>query len=119
MDTPLDWVQWFAVAIPVSSISILLIWLLLIVSYSPARAPDGESEIEIKPVRAAREKFTAKQWWVSFVCVATIGLWCVEHEIEEWVGDMGVIALLPVIAFFATGVLKKVRLDACNLFDNH
>lgn len=30
-----------------------------------------------------------------------------EHGIEEYVGDMGVIALIPILAFFSTGVLKK------------
>ena len=77
---------------------------------------DGE-ELEIKAIRPTRERFTKKQWWVTFVCLVTIALWCIEHEIEEWVGDMGVIALLPIIAFFSTGVLKKVRIYACLCLD--
>ncbi|KAH9902404.1 Sodium/sulfate symporter [Cubamyces lactineus] len=107
MDPPLDWGSWFAVSLPVSAISIVLIWLLLIVSYRPARSPDGEGEIEVKPVRAPKERFSAKQWWVSFVCLLTIALWCVAHSIQDIVGDMGVIAILPIVAFFSTGVLKK------------
>jgi hypothetical protein len=110
MDPQLDWARWFAVSIPVSGLSIVLIWLLLLVSYRPARVPGAEPnvELEIKPVKASRETFTLQQWWVSFVCVGTIALWCVEHQLEYWIGDMGVVALIPVIAFFATGVLKKV-----------
>lgn len=107
MDPPLDWAKWFAVALPVSAISLLLIWGLLLASYRPAESPDGDGEIEIKTIRPTREAFTAKQYWVSFVCLFTIGLWCVAHEIEHYMGDMGVIALIPVIAFFSTGVLKK------------
>lgn len=42
------------------------------------------------------------------MCIVTIILWCLEHAIEDWVGDMGVIALIPIVAFFSTGVLKKV-----------
>ncbi len=110
MDPPLDWAKWFAVALPVSAISLLLIWGLLLASYRPAESPDGDGEIEIKTIRPTREAFTAKQYWVSFVCLFTIALWCVAHEIEHYVGDMGVIALIPVIAFFSTGVLKKVCL---------
>lgn len=110
MDPKIDWAQWFGVAIPVSAISIMLIWLLLLVSYRPERSPDGEGEIEIKPIRAIRERFTPKQWWVMLVSIATIILWCLEHALEEWVGDMGVIALIPVVAFFSTGVLKKVSI---------
>ncbi|KAJ3935290.1 MAG: SPX domain-containing protein [Lentinula lateritia] len=107
MDEPLDWGSWFAVALPVSAISILLIWGLLLASYRPARSPDGESEIEIRPIRATKEPFTRQQYWVSFVCLATIVLWCIAHSIEDYVGDMGVIAIIPIIAFFSTGILKK------------
>lgn len=116
MDTPLDWAQWFLVALPVAFISIILIWLLLLVSYKPARSPDGEGEIEIKGIRASREGFTRKQWWVSLVCVSTIGLWVVEHKIEGVAGDMGVIAILPIVAFFSTGVLKKVSIYFSSIF---
>jgi phosphate transporter len=108
MEPPLDWAKWFAVALPVSAISIILIWLLLLVSYRPARSPDGEGEISIKTIRPTKEAFTLKQYWVSFVCAFTIGLWCIEHEIEDYVGDMGVIAIIPIVAFFSTGVLNKV-----------
>ncbi|OAX41904.1 Sodium/sulfate symporter [Rhizopogon vinicolor AM-OR11-026] len=107
MDPPLDWASWFAVALPVSIISLLLIWLLLLVTYRPARSPDGEGDIEIRTIRPTKESFTLKQYWVTFVCLTTIALWCVEHKIEDFVGDMGVIAIIPIVAFFATGILKK------------
>lgn len=110
MDEKVDWAKWFAVALPVSAISVVLIWLLLLVSYRPARSPDGEGDIEIRPIRPTRDPFTAKQYWVCFICIVTIALWCVEHEIEGWVGDMGIIAIIPIVAFFSTGVLNKVRL---------
>jgi phosphate transporter len=127
MDPPLDWLQWFAVSLPVSAISIVFIWLLLLTAYRPARLPDGLEEgaggsntLEIKPIRSSRERFSGTQWFVSAVCLLTIVLWCVEHEIEGIFGDMGVIALIPVIAFFGTGVLKKVCcffLHEMTLFD--
>ncbi|KAJ7112844.1 SPX domain-containing protein [Mycena crocata] len=107
MDPPIGWAQWFAVALPVSFVSILLIWGLLLVSYHPARSPDGGRDIEIRLIRPTREPFTLKQWWVSAVCVVTIALWCVARQIEDVVGDMGIIAIIPIVAFFATGVLKK------------
>ena len=108
----ISWGKWFAVSLPVSAVSIFLIWLFLLVSYRPSRSPDGEGEIEIKPIRPTIEPFTFKQYWVMFVCLVTIALWCFEHSIEEYVGDMGVIAILPIVAFFSTGVLKKVMRDA-------
>jgi phosphate transporter len=108
MQPPLDWGRWFIVAIPVSGVSIVLIWLLLLVSYRPSQLPMGDGRLEIKSIRPTRECFTLKQWWVTFVCMATISLWVVEQAIEEWVGDMGVIAIIPIVALFGTGVLKKV-----------
>ncbi|KAG8969106.1 low-affinity phosphate transporter [Tulasnella sp. 419] len=110
MEPPLDWLGWFAVALPVSGLSIVLIWLLLLASYNPSRTLDGE-EIIIKPVRASKDRFTAKQYFVSFVCIGTIALWCFEHALEDVIGDMGIIAIIPVLAFFGTGVLKKADFD--------
>ncbi|KAF7327088.1 SPX domain-containing protein [Mycena kentingensis (nom. inval.)] len=107
MEPPISWGAWFFVSIPVSVISIFLIWGLLIVSYRPARAPDGGPDIEIKLIRPTRETFSWKQYWVVFVCVVTIALWCVARQVADYLGDMGIIALIPIVAFFATGVLKK------------
>lgn len=108
MDVPLDWLQWFAVALPVSGVSIILIWLLLLAVYRPSVTSDGEP-LSIKPVRATRERFSIKQYYVIAVCIMTIGLWCTAHQIQYIFGDMGIIAIIPIIAFFGTGVLSKVR----------
>ncbi|KAH9929912.1 uncharacterized protein BXZ73DRAFT_101974 [Epithele typhae] len=107
MDPKLDRGSWFAVSIAVSVISIVLVWLLLLVSYRPARSPTSDGEIAIKPVRAPKEHGHGKQWWVTFVCLVTISLWCVAHSIEGVLGDMGVIAIILIVVFFLTGVLKK------------
>jgi len=110
MEPPLDWMGWFAVALPVSGLSIVVIWLLLLVTFKPSKTLDGE-DLVIKPIRPTKENFTAKQYYVTAVCITTIGLWCFEHGLEEYVGDMGIIAIIPVLAFFGTGVLKKADFD--------
>ncbi|KAF7311833.1 SPX domain-containing protein [Mycena indigotica] len=107
MDPPISWGGWFIVALPVSIVSILLIWGLLLASYRPARAPDGGPDIEIKLIRPTKESFSWKQYWVVLVCIVTIVLWCIARNVQDYLGDMGVIALIPIVAFFATGVLKK------------
>ncbi|KAJ3262796.1 low-affinity phosphate transporter [Chytriomyces hyalinus] len=53
------------------------------------------------------EPLNAKQWYILGVTFSTIMLWCIEKKIEWLVGDMGVIALLPIIAFYGTGILSK------------
>ena len=102
MEPPLGWLSWFAIAVPVSSLSIFLIWLLLLWSYT------WESSTTVAPMRQSKDKFTAMQYFVSFIVIATIVMWCVSHQLESVFGDMGVIAILPIIAFFGSGALAKV-----------
>ncbi|KAK5988670.1 ABC transporter 1 [Cladobotryum mycophilum] len=95
------WLQWFFIVIPVGIVSISLIWLLLLVTFQPGK---GTS---IAPIRALKEKFTTVQWFVSIVTVITIILWCASHKLEPIFGDMGVIAIIPIILFFGIGILTK------------
>lgn len=101
MEPPPTWGQWFFIVIPVGIISIVIIWLLLLLSFKPGRGTT------IVPVRPVRDRFTGIQWFVSVVTIATIGLWCASHSLEDVFGDMGVIAIIPIILFFGVGILTK------------
>ncbi|KAK7949380.1 SPX domain-containing protein [Apiospora aurea] len=96
-----SWGTWFFVVIPVGTVSLLCIWMLLLVTFNPGKG------CTIMPVRVVREKFTAKQWFTVATCIATIFLWCASHSLESTFGDMGVIAILPIVVFFGTGILSK------------
>jgi phosphate transporter len=96
-----SWGIWFFVAIPVGIISILLIWILLLVTFQPGKGTT------IAPIRPVRDKFTGVQWFISIVTLSTIILWCVSHQLEDTFGDMGVIAIIPLVLFFGTGILTK------------
>ncbi|EJU04721.1 Sodium/sulfate symporter [Dacryopinax primogenitus] len=111
MNPRIDWLGWFIVALPVSTVSIVVIWLLLLVAYHPSQDVDG-NPLEIRPIRATKESLTGTQYYIIVVTIITIVLWLVEHGMETIVGDMGVIALIPVIAFFGTGVLKKADFES-------
>lgn len=95
------WIQWFFIVIPVGVISILLIWIILLTTFHPGR---GTS---IAPIRPVKERFTGLQWFVSFITIATIVLWCASHQLEGVFGDMGVIAIIPIVLFFGIGILTK------------
>ncbi|KAJ4306842.1 low-affinity phosphate transporter [Collariella sp. IMI 366227] len=101
MEPAPTWGQWFFIVIPVGIISILLIWLLLLVTFKPGRGTT------IVPVRPVRDPFTGIQWFVSVVTLSTIALWCASHSLEHIFGDMGVIAIIPIILFFGVGILTK------------
>ncbi|KAI1496511.1 SPX domain-containing protein [Biscogniauxia marginata] len=101
MEPAPTWGEWFFVVIPVGIVSLLLIWMLLLVTFQPSKGT------VIVPIRSVREDFTGMQWFVSFICVATIGLWCASHALEPTFGDMGVIAIIPIVIFFGVGILTK------------
>ncbi|KAF2655987.1 SPX-domain-containing protein [Lophiostoma macrostomum CBS 122681] len=96
-----SWGVWFFIALPVCIISILLIWLLLLVTFKPGR------NTTIVPIRPLRDKFSGTQWFISVVTLVTIVLWCVSHQLEPVFGDMGVVAIIPLVLFFGTGILTK------------
>ncbi|KAK5175361.1 low-affinity phosphate transporter [Saxophila tyrrhenica] len=95
------WGIWFFIALPVCIISIVLIWLLLLVTFRPGR------NTTIVPIRPMKDKFTGIQWFITVVTIGTIILWCVSHQMESIFGDMGVIAIIPIVLFFGTGILTK------------
>lgn len=95
------WGDWFFIVIPVGLVSIGLIWALLLVTFQP-----GKGTI-IVPIRPVKDPFTGTQWFVSAVTVATIALWCGSHQLESVFGDMGVIAVIPLVLFFGIGLLTK------------
>jgi len=101
MEPQPGWGIWFFVALPVCIITILLIWLLLLVTFRPGR------NTTIVPIRPMKDRFTGIQYFISFVTLATIVLWCVSHQLEGVFGDMGVIAIIPIVLFFGTGILTK------------
>lgn len=95
------WGIWFFVALPVCIISILLIWVLLLFTLNPGHGTN------IVPIRPMKEKFTGTQWFITAVTLVTIALWCVTHQLESILGDMGVVAIIPIVLFFGTGILTK------------
>lgn len=101
MDDPPSWGTWFFIAIPVCVLTIVLIWVLLISTFKVTR------NTTIVPIRPVKEQFTGVQWFISLVTLATIVLWCVSHQLQSSLGDMGVIAIIPLVLFFGSGILTK------------
>lgn len=100
MDPAPSWVQWFAISIPVCLLSIILIWIVLVLTFSP-----GKGVKVTVPIRVVDDKFTFKQYFICGVTFLTIISWCVSHQLEPYIGEMGVLALIPIVIFFGTGLL--------------
>ncbi|KAK9461407.1 SPX domain-containing protein [Lipomyces oligophaga] len=96
-----SWLTWFFIALPVCIFSILLIWVFMILTLNPAKGA------VLTKIQRSEEKFTGTQMFVSGVTLVTIALWCVSHQLEGVFGDMGVLAIIPLVVFFGTGLLTK------------
>ena len=96
-----SWGVWFFIALPVCIVSILLIWILLLLTFQPGKGTT------IVPIRPMKDRFSGVQWFISIVTLVTIVLWCITHQLEGFFGDMGVVAIIPLVLFFGTGVLTK------------
>lgn len=101
MEPQPGWGVWFFIALPVCILSILAIWVLLLVTFRPGR------NTTIVPIRPMRDRFTGLQWFITVVTMVTIVFWCLSHQVEGVFGDMGVIAIFPMVMFFGTGILTK------------
>ena len=96
-----SWGIWFFIALPVCILSILLIWLLLLITFRPGRGTT------IVPIRPMKDKLNGIQYFIIITTLTTIVLWCTSHQLEGVFGDMGVIAIIPMVLFFGTGILTK------------
>jgi phosphate transporter len=101
MNPPPSWGIWFFIALPVCIITIVLIWVLLLVTFKP------DHGTTIVPIRQMSDKINGIQWFIIAVTLSTIVLWCTSHQLERVFGDMGVIAIIPLALFFGTGILTK------------
>lgn len=96
-----SWGIWFFIALPVCILSIVFIWLLLLVTFKPGKGTT------IVPIRPMKDKLTGVQYFIIVTTLVTIVLWCTSHQLESVFGDMGVIAIIPLVLFFGTGILTK------------
>lgn len=100
----IGWGQWLAVALPVSIISLILTWVLLILTFDISKT----KVMKYKPIK---EKFTIKQWFIVIVMIGTILLWCVLTKLESTFGESGEVAVIPIVLFFGTGLLSTADIN--------
>mmetsp|Transcript_31205 Transcript_31205/g.69392 ORF Transcript_31205/g.69392 Transcript_31205/m.69392 type:complete len:781 (-) Transcript_31205:655-2997(-) len=99
---PPSWLSWFAVALPVSIVCNLLAWALILLVYRPWTKVQ-----EVRPIKPNTDPMTGTQVFVIFISLLTVALWCGNSTLRPYVGEMGVVAVLPLAAFFGFGVLSK------------
>ncbi|KAG1667046.1 hypothetical protein FOA52_000407 [Chlamydomonas sp. UWO 241] len=99
---PPSWLSWFAVSLPVSIICVFVCWIIILVVYQPWR-----EVTDVRPLKPSTDPMNKTQVYVIVVSLLTVGLWCANSALQDVTGEMGVLAALPLVAFFGTGVLSK------------
>ena len=92
------WGQFFAVALPCGIICLLLVWGEMCLTFDI-------NKHKIQKFRPIKTKFTIKQWFVCAVTIITILLWCLLTKIPGF-GSAGIIAVIPIVLFFGSGMLN-------------
>lgn len=98
------WGQFFAVALPTGILAMLGAWGIMCFTFK-------FHNTKLEKFTPIKTKFTLKQYFVIFVSIGTILLWCVESQIEGAFGSSGEIAAIPIVLFFGTGLLNAKDLN--------
>nr|BCL66262.1 low-affinity phosphate transporter [Volvox reticuliferus] len=101
-DHPPSWLSWFAVALPVSIACNFVCWILLLAVYQPGRAI-----AEVRPIKPNTDPVNGTQVYIIIVSLLTVAAWCANTYLERFTGEMGIIAIVPLVAFFGFDILNK------------
>ncbi len=108
----LTFLDWMIIAIPLTLIMLIFIFVLLYLAFKPSI---DVLEIDFDEKKTT-EGLSKIQKFVVTIFAITVGLWLLSSW--EPIGDLfqhsGVIALIPAIAFFASGILNKEDLADLN-----
>lgn len=123
MDPKPTWSEWFIISIPVVFICDLILWGVLLGYYKiyQGEIVDSNEEEQLlitdigESVHLERshlftrqdQDWSSTQIIILLVTLFTIFLWIIESFIENFVGDMGIISIIPMVVFFGTGILTK------------
>nr|ADI46909.1 PTC1m [Volvox carteri f. nagariensis] len=99
---PPSWLSWFAVTLPVSAACNIVCWGLLLVAYQP-----GRTIAEVRPIKPNTDPVNGTQVYIVIVSLLTVAAWCANTYLQRYIGEMGVIAIVPLVAFFGFDVLSK------------
>jgi len=104
--------RWLSVSVPFCLIMVVLCWAYLVLvfcAHDADMAADGVTEIPM--IVFEKAPWNRTQIGVIVVTLGTIVLWCTLSQTEALFGEMGTIAVIPIVLFFGTGVLNKTDLQ--------
>eukprot|EP00928_Gymnodinium_smaydae_P072218 TRINITY_DN5561_c0_g2_i1.p1 TRINITY_DN5561_c0_g2~~TRINITY_DN5561_c0_g2_i1.p1 ORF type:complete len:600 (-),score=88.02 TRINITY_DN5561_c0_g2_i1:89-1888(-) len=79
---------------------------------SPAVPQGGGCEAASSSATASSKPMGAVEWYVVAVVAVTVLLWCSFDSIEPIFGNMGIVALIPVLALYGPGLLTPAEFNS-------
>lgn len=97
----LTFLDWIEVSIPICLLLVFLGWLFLVLAMHP------NDVTSIPEIVFEKKRIGIKQVVVLSVSFVTIVLWCTLSLTEDFFGDMGIVALIPIVLLFGSDILTK------------
>lgn len=95
-----SFVKWMEFGFPVSVLICLAEWGYLCLRFKPQR-----DRIVLMEVEEEFPPWSIQHTYASIITLLTILLWTLEETFPSVLGNVGITSLLPVIAFFGSGML--------------
>ncbi len=106
-----SFLDWMIIALPLTMVMLVFAYGLLYFSFKPSI-----KELKIEVEKSSNDGFSKKHKFILLIFLLTVSLWL--SSSVEVIGDIfqhpGIIALIPPIAFFSTGILGKEDLLGLN-----
>ena len=106
----ISFTRWLCVTFPFCFVLVILAWIYLLVAFLRNNEERGEEVTEIPMIVFEKTPLDRQQVTVMAVTLGTIVLWCTLSETSRLFGEMGTIAVIPIVIFFGTGILNKADL---------
>jgi anion transporter len=101
-DNPIGWGVWTSLGIPIAVILNLLALGILIFIYKPCKSFESNLRMELMTMH---EDFSFKQYYVIFVSLTSLFIWCADALLKDYYGNTGILAIIPLLALFGSGIL--------------
>jgi sodium-dependent dicarboxylate transporter 2/3/5 len=117
----ISFLKWFAYGLPFVAIMLFIIWGYLLAIFKPKVSKESlaEAKIVFKDDLKKMGKMKAKEWITVVIFLVTIALWLLAKPLNDWTGGVialssGIVALIAVVAIFATNTLKPTDVKNIN-----
>lgn len=91
--------QWFLASIPLCAVMLFISYCMLMAWFQPYH-------FRLPPIRRHSAKFNWRHYVIIVTVSLTVVVWSV-HSLTECFGSAGMVAVVPMIVFFGTGILCK------------